>query len=86
MIVIVIQEWRTAFEHFVVIPRYEMLYLTEEGHRLGPPVGGGANNEFLIPTQLHELFCWVHQLQPLDLMGKPWANYHLELQLLQVLF
>ena len=61
-----------------------MLHLTEEGHRLGPPVGGGANNEFLIPTQLHELFCWVHQLQPLDLMGKPWANYHLEHQLLQV--
>ena len=40
--------------------------------------------EFLIPTQLHELFCWVHQLQPLDLMGKPWDHYHLELQLLQV--
>ena len=65
--------------------RYEMLHLTEEGHRLGPPIGGGANNEFLIPTELHELFCWVHQLQPLDLMGKPWANYHLEHQLLQVL-
>ena len=61
-----------------------MLHLTEEGHRLGPPIGGGANNEFLIPTELHELFCWVHQLQPLDLMGKPWSNYHLELQLLQV--
>jgi len=67
----------------VATARYEMLHLTEEGHRLGPPVGGGANNEFLIPTQLHELFCWVHQLQPLDLMGKPWANYHLEHQLLQ---
>jgi len=67
----------------VATARYEMLHLTEEGHRLGPPIGGGANNEFLIPTELHELFCWVHQLQPLDLMGKPWSNYHLELQLLQ---
>ena len=23
-------------------------------------------------------------MEPLDLMGKPWVNYHLELQLLQV--
>lgn len=65
----------------VATARYEMLHLTEEGHRLLPPVGG--NREFLIPTQLHELFCWLHQLQPLDLMGKPWDHYHLELQLLQ---
>ena len=66
----------------VATARYEMLHLTEEGHSLQPPVGG--HREFLIPTQLHELFCWVHQLKPLDLMGKPWANYHLEMQLLQV--
>ena len=66
----------------VATARYEMLHLTEEGHSLQPPVGG--HREFLIPTQLHELFCWVHQLQPLDIMGKPWNNYHLELQLLQV--
>ena len=60
--------------------RYEMLHLTEEDHKLGPPVGCHNTREFLIPTQLHELFCWVHQLKPLDLMGKPWSNYHLEMQ------
>jgi len=67
----------------VATARYEMLHLTEEGHKLGPPLGGNNTREFLIPTQLHELFCWVHQLKPLDLMGKPWVNYHLEMQLLQ---
>jgi len=61
--------------------RYEMLHLTEEGHRIDPPVDNAP--EFLIPTHLHQLFCWVHNLQPLDLMGKPWLNYHLEMQLLQ---
>ena len=61
--------------------RYEMLHLTEEDHKLGPPVGCHNTREFLILTQLHELFCWVHQLKPLDLMGKPWSNYHLEMQL-----
>jgi len=68
----------------VATARYEMLHLTEEGHKLGHPLAGPSVREFLIPTQLHELFCWVHQLKPLDLMGKPWANYHLEMQLLQV--
>lgn len=61
--------------------RYEMLHLTEEGHRIDPPVDPAP--EFIIPTHLHQLFCWVHNLQPLDLMGKPWVNYHLEMQLLQ---
>ena len=68
----------------VATARYEMLHLTDEGHKLGPPLGGNNTREFLIPTQLHELFCWVHQLKPLDVMGKPWVNYHLEMQLLQV--
>ena len=58
-----------------------MLNLTEEGHKLEPPVGCHNTREFLIPTQLHELFCWVHQLKPLDLMDEPWSNYHLEMQL-----
>ena len=65
----------------VATARYEMLHLTEEGHKLGHPLGNAR--EFLVPTQLHELFCWVHHLKPLDLMGKPWTNYHLEMQLLQ---
>ena len=64
--------------------RYEMLNLTEEAHKLGPPLSGPGIREFLVPTQLHELFCWVHHLKPLDLIGKPWANYHLEMQFLQV--
>ena len=61
-----------------------MLSLTEEVHKLGPPLSGPGVREFLVPTQLHELFCWVHHLKPLDLIGKPWANYHLEMQFLQV--
>ena len=68
----------------VATARYELLHLTEEAHKLGPPLSGPNTREFLVPTQLHELFCWVHHLKPLDLMGKPWANYHLEMQLLQV--
>ena len=68
----------------VATARYEMLNLTEESHKLGPPLSGANTREFLVPTQLHELFCWVHHLKPLDLIGKPWANYHLEMQLLQV--
>ena len=36
-----------------------------------------------MPTQLHEVFCWIHGYDPLDLLGKPWDRYHLELQLLQ---
>jgi len=67
----------------VATARYEMLHLTEESYRLASPLGGPPVREFLVPTQLHELFCWVHQLQPLDVMGKPWGNYHLEMQLLQ---
>lgn len=67
----------------VATARYELLHLTEEAHKLGPPLSGPNTREFLVPTQLHELFCWVHHLKPLDLMGKPWANYHLEMQLLQ---
>ena len=68
----------------VATARYEMLSLTEEAHKLGPPLSGPGVREFLVPTQLHELFCWVHHLKPLDLIGKPWANYHLEMQFLQV--
>jgi len=67
----------------VATARYEMLHLTEECYKLAPPLGSPHVREFLVPTQLHELFCWVHQLEPLDVMGKPWGNYHLELQLLQ---
>jgi len=67
----------------VATARYEMLHLTEEAYKLAPPLASPPVREFLVPTQLHELFCWVHGLQPLDVMGKPWANYHLEMQLLQ---
>ena len=42
-----------------------VLNLAEEGHKLEPPLGCHNTGEFLIPTQLHELFCWVHQLKPL---------------------
>ena len=60
--------------------RYEMLALSGEQFRLAEMV---PNREFLVPTQLHELFCWIHAYDPLDLLGKPWDRYHLELQLLQ---
>ena len=43
----------------VATARYEMLHLTEPGHSRAAP--GGGNQEFLIPTHLHEIFCWVHQ-------------------------
>ena len=43
---------------------------------LGPRVTG------LVSGDLHTIFLtWF--FQPLDVMGKPWANYHLEMQLLQ---
>ena len=42
-----------------------VLNLAEEGHKLEPPVGCHNTQEFLIPTQLHESFCWVHKLKPL---------------------
>jgi len=67
----------------IATARFEMLALTDEEHKLGPPLAGAGVREFLIPTQLHELFCWLHHLQPLDIMGQPWANYQLEMQLLQ---
>ena len=43
--------------------RYEMLHLTEEAYKLAPPLASPPVREFLVPTQLHELFCWVHGLQ-----------------------
>lgn len=67
----------------VATARFEMLHLTEESFQLAAPLASPGVREFLVPTQLHELFCWVHRLQPLDVMGQPWANYHLEMQLLQ---
>ena len=37
--------------------RYEILHLTEEDHKLEPPVGCPNTQELLTPTQLHESFC-----------------------------
>jgi hypothetical protein len=62
------------------LARYEMLHLSSADFRFEEL---GADREFDVPTQLHELFCWIHDHDPLDLLGKPWARYHLELQLLQ---
>ena len=62
------------------LARYEMLHLSSADFRFEEL---GADREFDVPTQLHELFCWIHDYDPLDLLGKPWARYHLELQLLQ---
>merc|ERR550539_1567655 len=50
----------------VATARYEMLHLTEEAYKLAQPLSSPPVREFLVPTQLHELFCWVHGLQPLD--------------------
>ena len=44
---------------------YVPLNLVEEGHVLEPPVECHNAQEFLIPTQLYELFYWEHQLKPL---------------------
>jgi len=64
----------------LALARYEMLHLSSADFRFDEL---GADREFDVPTQLHELFCWIHDHDPLDLLGKPWARYHLELQLLQ---
>ena len=79
-----VSTWPGVNSGRVATARYEMLHLTDESHKLGAPLAGPGVREFLVPTQLHELFCWIHHLKPLDLIGKPWANYHLEMQLLQV--
>ena len=59
--------------------RYEMLHLSSEDFHFEDL----AAKEFSVPSHLHELFCWIHDYDPLDLLGKPWVRYHLELQLLQ---
>lgn len=64
----------------LAMARYETLPLCGDQFRL---IELGADREFLVPTQLHELFCWIHNFDPLDLLGKPWVKYQLELQLLQ---
>jgi hypothetical protein len=63
----------------LALARYEMLALTAPEFRLS----NVDNRQFAVPTQLHDLFCWIHGYDPLDLLGKPWQRYHLELQLLQ---
>ena len=45
-----------------------MLHLTEEAYKLAQPLASPPVREFLVPTQLHELFCWVHGLQVLELL------------------
>jgi hypothetical protein len=64
----------------LALVRFEMLALCAEKFRLAEMV---PNREFLVPTMLHDVFCWIHGYDPLDLLGKPWDRYHLELQLLQ---
>ena len=51
-----------------------VLNLVEEGHVLEPPVECHSTQEFLIPTQLYELFYWVHQLKPLVQLSLGDAN------------
>lgn len=75
-----IQEKHAYDYNRLALVRYEMLALTKPEFRLLKMV---PNREFLVPTQLHELFCWIHGYDPLDLLGKPWDRYHLEWQLLQ---
>lgn len=74
-----IQEQHAYDYNRLALARYEMLHLTSPEFRLQEMV---PNREFLIPTQLHDLFCWIHSYDPLDLLGKPWDRYHLEWQLL----
>lgn len=62
------------------LARYEMLHLCSNDFSFDDL---GADREFKVPSQLHELFCWIHDYDPLDLLGKPWIRYNLELQLLQ---
>lgn len=56
----------------LALVRYEMLALTSPEFKLQDMV---PNREFLVPTQLHDLFCWIHDHDPLDLLGNPWLIY-----------
>lgn len=64
----------------LALARYQMLHLSSPDFRFDDL---RADREFQVPSQLHELFCWIHNYDPLDLLGKPWVRYNLELQLLQ---
>ncbi len=64
------------------LARYETLSCTGPEYRLQQAAPSLPSREFLVPTGLHDLFCWIHGYDPLDLLGKPWDRYHLELQLL----
>jgi len=68
----------------LALARYETLPLSAGDFSLPSlaPRESALTREFLVPTELHEFFCWVHGHDPLDLLGKPWDRYHLELQLL----
>ena len=48
--------------------------LVEEGHVLEPLWSVTTHKEFLIPTQLYELFYWEHQLKPLVQLSLGDAN------------
>ena len=63
---LIFQEQHAYDYHRLALVRYEMLALTSPQFTLQDMV---PNREFLVPTQLHDLFCWIHDHDPLDLLG-----------------
>ena len=82
----------TILSHVMEVMWQDMLHYTGHGQvrdaqldgggpQVGAPCGVSQHTGVPYSVTIHELFYWVHQLKPLDLMGKPWSNYHLEMQL-----
>ena len=87
---------RHAYDHNrLTLVRYDNLALTRPEYKLtmmaGVSGGGGGSArmttseiaDFVIPNQLPDLFCWIHDCMGESFGGRPWDRYHLELQLLQ---
>ena len=89
--VFVVSERHAYDRHRLTLIRYDNLPLTRPEYKLtmmscGP---GGSRmttsevDDFVVPTQLSDLFCWIHDCQGESFAGRPWDRYHLEVQLLQ---
>ena len=84
---------RHAYDHNrLTLVRYDNLALTRPDFKLtmmSRDVGSGASrmtasqvDEFVVPHNLPDLFCWIHDCPGDNFSGRPWDRYHLELQLL----
>lgn len=87
-----IQERHAYDRNRLTLVRYDNLALTHPDFKLtmmSRDVGSGASrmtasqvDEFVVPHNLPDLFCWIHDCPGDTFSGRPWDRYHLELQLL----